>query len=98
MIRAPILGRPTCLSWSGTSFHQRQWPDPISRSTRARFVNLGGSGSFDDTTASADLLFSWSFVSIPGGSTAVLTGPGTAPAQLRRRSPGGLPCAAHRDR
>jgi len=35
-------------------------------------VNLDGSESFDDTTASVDLLYIWSFSSVPAGSTAVL--------------------------
>ena len=35
-------------------------------------VFLDGSGSFDDNTASTELLYSWSFVSQPAGSSAVL--------------------------
>lgn len=35
-------------------------------------VQLDGSGSFDDNTASADLGYAWSFSSKPGGSTATL--------------------------
>ena len=35
-------------------------------------VSLNGSQSFDDTTLSEDLLYSWSFVSVPAGSLATL--------------------------
>lgn len=41
-------------------------------------VLLDGSTSFDDNTASAALLYSWSFSSRPAGSTATLTGATTA--------------------
>ena len=41
-------------------------------------VNLDGSGSFDDNTATASLLFAWSFTERPAGSAATLTGAGTA--------------------
>ena len=41
-------------------------------------VNLDGSGSFDDNTASASLIYSWSFSTLPGGSSAVLSGASTA--------------------
>lgn len=57
-------------------------------------VVLDGSASFDDNTATADLIYAWTFTSIPAGSTAVLSGdatqspsfvadvPGTYAAQL----------------
>ncbi|MGK0190050.1 MAG: hypothetical protein ACI9R3_005869 [Verrucomicrobiales bacterium] len=41
-------------------------------------VNLDGSASFDDNTASALLSYSWSFSSLPAGSSAVLSGANTA--------------------
>jgi hypothetical protein len=41
-------------------------------------VNLSGGGSMDDQTAAFDLDYAWSFVSVPGGSTATLTGANTA--------------------
>jgi N-acetylneuraminic acid mutarotase len=41
-------------------------------------VYLDGSASFDDNTASTALLYSWSLVSRPAGSTATLTGAATA--------------------
>jgi len=40
-------------------------------------VILDGSGSFDDNTATSDLLFNWSFATLPAGSAAVLTGANT---------------------
>lgn len=39
---------------------------------------LDGSDSFDDNTATPDLLFDWSFDSTPPGSIATLDGPSTA--------------------
>ena len=46
-------------------------------------VVLDGSGSFDDNTPSASLLYAWSFASIPAGSSAVLSGADTvAPSFL----------------
>ncbi len=41
-------------------------------------VSLDGSASFDDNTASASLIYSWSFVSVPSGSAAVLATPNAA--------------------
>lgn len=41
-------------------------------------VNLDGRASFDDNTASATLLYSWSFASRPAGSTATLSNATTA--------------------
>ncbi len=37
-------------------------------------VVLDGSASFDDNTATADLIYAWAFTSIPAGSAAVLAG------------------------
>ncbi|MGW8370022.1 MAG: PKD domain-containing protein, partial [Gammaproteobacteria bacterium] len=41
-------------------------------------VSLDGSGSFDDNTPTASLLYSWSFASLPAGSSAVIAGANTA--------------------
>lgn len=41
-------------------------------------VHLDGSGSFDDNTPTNQLQYSWSFVSVPSGSQATLTGADTA--------------------
>ncbi len=41
-------------------------------------VQLDGSESFDDNTPAGNLGYSWAFVSVPGGSTAVLTGADTS--------------------
>lgn len=41
-------------------------------------VYLDGSASFDDNTATANLLYSWTFSSLPAGSTASLSGANTA--------------------
>ncbi len=41
-------------------------------------VHLDGSGSFDDNTATEQLQYAWSFVSVPAGSTASLSGSGTS--------------------
>ena len=41
-------------------------------------VALDGSDSFDDNTASASLIYSWSFSTLPAGSSAFLTGANTA--------------------
>jgi len=51
-------------------------------------VNLDGTGSFDDTTASVDLLYTWSFSLAPPGSTAVLVDPSTANARFVADVPG----------
>ncbi|MGD2173732.1 MAG: PKD domain-containing protein [Gammaproteobacteria bacterium] len=40
-------------------------------------VFLDGSSSFDDNTATVDLLYSWSFSSVPAGSSASITGEAT---------------------
>jgi len=40
-------------------------------------VNLDGSGSFDDNTSTANLLYAWQFETIPVGSSATLSGAGT---------------------
>jgi hypothetical protein len=40
-------------------------------------VQLNGSGSFDDNTPTNELLYDWSFVSLPVGSTVALSGPTT---------------------
>lgn len=41
-------------------------------------VQLDGSASFDDQTASGDLAYAWSFVTVPVGSSAMLSGAGTS--------------------
>ncbi len=41
-------------------------------------VTLDGSASFDDNTASGDLLYAWRLTSVPPGSTAALSGADTA--------------------
>ena len=41
-------------------------------------VNLDGIGSFDDTTASVDLLYTWTFNLVPAGSNAMLVDANTA--------------------
>jgi DNA-binding beta-propeller fold protein YncE len=41
-------------------------------------VSLDGTGSFDDNTAQLDLIYDWSFVSVPAGSAATLLGANTA--------------------
>ena len=41
-------------------------------------VSLDGSGSYDDNTPSNELQYSWTFVSLPVGSQATLTGANTA--------------------
>jgi N-acetylneuraminic acid mutarotase len=41
-------------------------------------VTLDGTGSFDDNTPTADLMYAWDLVSRPAGSTASLTGAATA--------------------
>lgn len=41
-------------------------------------VQLDGSASFDDNTPSGSLIYSWSFVSVPSGSAAVLSTPNAA--------------------
>jgi Legume lectin domain/Bacterial lectin/PKD domain len=43
-----------------------------------QLVTLDGSGSFDDNTATEDLLFNWTLISKPVGSTASLSGADTA--------------------
>ena len=51
-------------------------------------VNLDGSDSFDDTSATANLLFSWSFVALPAGSSTVLSGDDTAAPSFVADLPG----------
>ena len=41
-------------------------------------VSLDGSGSYDDNTPSNELQYAWTFVSVPSGSQATLTGADTA--------------------
>jgi hypothetical protein len=62
-------------------------PDPIAPTAVAGpdisirpgdMVNLDGTGSFDDDTPTAALLYSWTFVSVPLGSNAVLIDDDTA--------------------
>ena len=43
-----------------------------------QLVTLDGSGSFDDDTASEDLVFAWTLTSTPADSSATLTGADTA--------------------
>jgi len=43
-----------------------------------RLVTLDGSGSFDDNTATENLVFTWTLTSRPDGSTATLSGDDTA--------------------
>jgi hypothetical protein len=43
-----------------------------------RLVTLDGSGSFDDNTATENLVFTWTLTSRPGGSAATLSGDDTA--------------------
>ena len=70
-------------------------------------VNLDGSLSFDDNTASVDLDYLWSFTSVPAGSAAALSGAdtdapsfvadvaGTYIVQLIVTDEAGLPSAAN---
>ena len=51
-------------------------------------VILDGTGSFDDTTASEDLLYDWSFNATPAGSSAVLVGEDTATPSFVADVPG----------
>jgi hypothetical protein len=69
-------------------------------------VNLDGSASFDDNTATIDLDYAWSFSSLPAGSLATLSGdttatpsftadlPGTYVVELVVTDEGALPSAA----
>ncbi len=51
-------------------------------------VIVDGSGSFDDNTAGLDLLYQWSFVSLPIGSGAVLSGAANSSASFVADLPG----------
>jgi hypothetical protein len=51
-------------------------------------VFLDGSASFDDNTTTANLLFAWSFIERPVGSSASLTGAGTANPSFDADLPG----------
>ncbi len=51
-------------------------------------VFLDGSASFDDNTASANLLYAWSFLSIPVGSSATLSGAATTTPSFVADLPG----------
>lgn len=57
---------------------------PVARPGRSRTVRPGdtvyldGSGSFDDNTASEDLLYEWAFLAVPTGSDATLLNANTA--------------------
>ena len=55
-------------------------PDQSIRSGDTVF--LDGTGSFDDNTGQAQLLYSWNIESKPATSTATLTGPNTATPSL----------------
>ncbi len=57
----PINENPTAEAGMNQSIHAGQT------------VNLDGTGSSDDSTASEDLLYDWSITTKPGGSTSVLT-------------------------
>jgi N-acetylneuraminic acid mutarotase len=51
-------------------------------------IALDGSGSFDDQTASAALLYAWTFTSRPAGSGATLSGGATATPSFTADVPG----------
>jgi hypothetical protein len=51
-------------------------PDQSIRA--GEIVFLDGNGSFDDNTATIDLLFDWNFSALPSGSVAVLSNANTA--------------------
>lgn len=51
-------------------------------------VNLDGSGSFDDNAPTNELLFDWSFVKVPSGSTATLAGAQTMTPSFEPDVPG----------
>ncbi len=51
-------------------------------------VVLDGSGSFDDNTATLDLLYQWAFAGTPVGSTAALSGATTASPSFVADLPG----------
>ena len=67
------------LSWSFASRVPPTAHAGANQSIHAgQFVILDGSGSFDDNTATEDLLFAWTLISKPLGSTASLSGADTA--------------------
>ncbi|MCB0318885.1 MAG: PKD domain-containing protein, partial [Bdellovibrionales bacterium] len=51
-------------------------------------VSLNGSDSFDDQTASEDLIYTWSFTSQPSGSTATLSDSGSITPSFTADEPG----------
>lgn len=51
-------------------------------------VTLDGSASFDDNTPTADLMFEWSFISTPTGSTATIAAPTAAVTGFNADLPG----------
>ncbi len=77
-----VTGRPRGIAFSNIGPTSNEPPTAVAgddQSIRAGdTVNLDGSASFDDNTASAALTYAWSFSSLPGGSTATLSGADTA--------------------
>lgn len=66
------------LEFSGTTVLDAVKPTAVAGSNQAihsgQVINLDGSGSFDDTTASINLKYSWSISSSPPNSTTALVG------------------------
>lgn len=60
---------------------------PDQSATRGVLVQLDGGGSFDDNTASAELLYSWT-LGAPAGSASSLTGAATATPTFTPDLPG----------
>ncbi len=74
------------------SCQENQLPTAIAGSDQSIHVGdtvfLDGGDSFDDNTATANLLFAWSFIDRPVGSTASLAGAGTATPSFDADIPG----------